>query len=142
MIVDGQVGAEGLRDLHRALKRMDRQLGKDLQTKIKGVAQIVADEAKRIAPRSRRPGRHMADLIRVGIRGSTGVVRAIATRKSARWPKGYRYPYEIEFGGRLGTTDVGPRAFLAPALAAKTDEVVRGMERILDDLADTWESRA
>jgi hypothetical protein len=134
----GAVAVEGLRELRRDLKRMDPELLKGVRTALREAAQIVADEAKRRAPRSGRSGTHMADTIRPRLRGDSAEVRVGARRKSQRYPSGYRYPSRIEFEGGLGR-DPGPHAFLRPALLAKSDEVQHRMEQLLDDIANVWE---
>ena len=142
--MQGQVAVEGLRDLRRVLRQIDRANGRAeglpaFRETLKGAADIVAQEAKRRAPRGtapiqrgRSPRKRLVDMITPQVRGDTAVVRAGGLVKSRRWPQGYRFARRIEYA------DGGRRAFLAPALEAKSDEVARHMERVLDSIERAW----
>lgn len=118
------IAVEGLADLRRDLRRMDKQLLVGFRETLKDAAQIVAREAVSRAPR--RTGRLVAS-IKPRVRGD--VASVVVT---ARARDGYPYPRRIEF--ERG----GQRAFLAPALEAKRRRVEERMEGLLDDIGDYW----
>jgi hypothetical protein len=160
--LNGYVELEGLSELRKTLRRIDANvysagssIGPDGFTKgpvrlnlavtafrdhLREAATIVSDEGRRRAPR------HTGKLIgsiRPRVRGDTGLVVALAVKKSQMYPRGYRYPRRIEYEGSGGNrAGYGPRAFLGPALEAKADEVAKKMEGVLDAIADAWETNA
>jgi len=80
---DSTVRVEGLQDLRKSLRAMDREALKTVQATTKRAAAIVAEEAGRLAPRgtrpippSRRPQVRLADSYRATTKGSSGVVRS------------------------------------------------------------------
>jgi hypothetical protein len=137
-------GIEGLADLRKVLKAMDRDLYRELPKRLRKAAEPVAEEARRRAPRGRspiprgrRPRKRLVDTIRPFARGNVAGVRADVVA-----PGGYPYPRRIEYEGSGGNrSGTGPRAFMGPALEAKRDEVMREVARVLDDLADDWSRR-
>lgn len=145
---DSQLGAvyiEGLSDLRYRVRKIDPRLQRGIRIVLKEAAEIVAVEARDIAPEG--PTGDLKHSIRAFTRGNYAGVRAPAVRVSRAYPQGYPYPRRLEFeGGIAGTirgvggTTPGPRAFLAPALENKHDEVVERVARLLDDIADVWES--
>lgn len=151
MSLEGQVAVEGLGDLRRVLRQIDRANGDAaglpaFRDSLREAAQIVADEAKRRAPRGTRPinpGRtprkRLVDMITPRVRSDVALVRSGGLAKSARYPEGYRYTRRIEYEGSGGPRHgSGPRGFLGPALEAKSDEVARHMEGVLDAIEDKW----
>lgn len=132
------VGIEGLADFRRALGKMDRSLQTGLRSKLLEAAEVAAEEARRLAPRGtraipsgRRPAKRMAETIAPFARGAVAGIRV-----GALAPGGFAYPKRIEYERGRGTP------FLNPAIEAKRGEVERKMATLLDDLADTWETRA
>ena len=121
---------EGLAEFRAALRRCDPALAKGVREGLKDAAQIVAYEAKRRAPV--RSGM-LKGSVRSFAAGNRAGVRVNARRVSAGYPGGYPYPRRIEFEGG------GARAFVAPALEAKRDEVVRRLGYVIDDIGEIWE---
>jgi hypothetical protein len=130
--LEGVVAVEGLAEFRRDLRRMDPALAKGLRESIKDAARIVAEEAESRAPVGRTG--LLKSKIRPRVKGDTGLVVALAKRKSPKYPSGYPYAKRIEY------QDGGVRGFLRPALVAKQDEVIERMDKILDDLADIWDN--
>lgn len=138
----GTVGIEGLAEFRRTLGRMDATLQKDLQVRLKEAADVVAEEARRRAPKGtrpipagRRPRKRLADTIVPFTRGPiAGIRTGVIGPPTRKEPSGYRYPRRIEYGP-------GGQPFMRPALEAKEPEVRARMERLLDDLADDWSQR-
>lgn len=139
------VEIEGLREFRAALRRIDPALNKGVREGLKDAAQIVAYEARRRAP-------VRSGMLRSSIKGfasgNRAGVRVTARRISPSYPGGYPYPRRIEFeGGVAGTirgvggTTAGPRAFVAPALEAKREEVIRRLNFVIDDVAEIWAGR-
>lgn len=150
-MIRGQVSVEGLGDLRRAIRQIDKANGKAeglpaFRDHLREAAQIVVDEAKSRAPRGSKPiprGRspraRLVDNIRPRVKGDTALVAALGKQKSPAWPGGYRYPRRLEYEGSGGNrSGAGRRAFLLPALQAKTDEVARHMEGVLDAIERAW----
>lgn len=151
MALRGAVAVEGLNDLRRTLRSIDRARGDaqalpEFRKHMRGAADIVAEEAKRRAPRGskpipagRSPKKRLVDTIRPRVRGDMALVRAGAVVKSAKYPQGYRYARRIEYEGSGGNRDgYGSSAFLGPALEAKSDEVQRHMEGVLEAIQHKW----
>lgn len=142
----GAVQVEGLRELRGFARRIDRAAGQPTllpgyRAAIKEAAEPVAVEARKRAPRSplplgtgRSPRKRLADSITINVSGADALIRAGGTRRSPSYPGGYRFPRRLEYeaGGR--------RAFLAPALEAKADEVREAMGGVLDALESEWGS--
>lgn len=147
--LNGYVELEGLGELRKTLRRIDAGMGttgrnsiavKAFRDHLRAATTIVSDEGKRRAPH--RTGK-LAASIRPRVKGDTGLVVALALKKSKRYPQGYRYSRRIEYEGSGGNRDgYGKQAYLGPALEAKADEVARKMEGVLDAIANAWESNA
>jgi hypothetical protein len=155
MSLEGQVAVHGLGDLRRTLRTIDRANGEarglpGFRDVLRDAATIVADDARRRAPRGSRPinkGRsprkRLVDMISPRVRGDVALVRSGGLAKSPMYPLGYRYTRRIEYEGSGGNrSGYGTRGFLGPALEAKSDEVERHMEGVLDKIADQWERNA
>lgn len=109
------VNVEGIDRLVRDLRKIDKSLARDLQGKLKELAEPVADEVRSL---SSRYGSRTSRGIKIGIRGSTVVVRQSIGGKRVR-PK---------FGSLLFRT-----AFI-PAVEDRQAEVVDGVEKFLEQL--------
>lgn len=125
MAVEQTIRVEGLAELRRDFGRISKALQDDLRDELKKAAGIVSDEAIDIADRKglRDTGK-LIKSIRPGTSGAKAVIRANAKRK------GYTYGAVYEFGRG------GKRAFLRPALDAKSDAVVDALGDLLDNLAE------
>jgi hypothetical protein len=124
----GGVRVNGLKELVRDFRKVERGLGREIRREIKSIAKIVSDEARRIAlAKGLRDSGDLIKMTKPAIRGSTGLVRSSATRR------GYPYPFIYEYGKR-GASKTGPRAWVNPALDAKQDEVVEAFEDVLDKI--------
>lgn len=149
------VHVDGLKELNKALKAAGDGAEKDLRRELKQAGVIVRDEAQRIAR-----GKNLVDTgalvrgIRIGYRRTSVTVYETASRRSSVGRAGFRrssrhqrvashvrggggivdYPYPVvyEFGGR-GQGQLGPRAFMYPALERRSDEVVRIVGRVVDE---------
>lgn len=126
------ISIHGLKDLDRALGKMDKSLRTDLRQRLKGVADIVAQEARSIA----RPHRHSGDLISgikpISIAGGAAV-------RSGAMHGGYPYPARLEYEGRKGRA-FGPLASINPAVDRRLDDLDRETERILDELQQEFDN--
>jgi len=147
--LNGYVELEGLSELRKTLRRIDAGMGTTgrnsvavaaFRDHLREATTIVSDEGRRRAPR--HTGK-LINSIRPRVRGDTGLVVALAVKKSQMYPRGYRYPRRIEYEGSGGNrAGYGTRAFLGPALEAKADEVAKKMEGVIDAIANAWESNA
>lgn len=120
---------EGLADLQRAFKAADARMHLDLRNRLADVAEPVRADAERMAvagiPRIGLPWSRM----RVGI--TTNSVYVAPKRRGSRIPSRKR----PNLAGLL------LRRSMEPALKENEERVERGFERLLDDVADTWERR-
>jgi phage gpG-like protein len=128
------IQVEGISELNRAFGRLDKRLQRELQAEMRAIAAVVAERAKQIAEEKglRRSGR-LVESIKPGARRGGAVVRETAVRTTGKGAP-YKYPGIYEFGGRAGLGQVGPRAFLKPAVDDTREETVRGVELLLDRL--------
>lgn len=124
-------GIEGLAQLRRVLRTMDKTLVKDLQRRLREAAEPVAEEARTIARGFSKSGRNVRG-IKTFARGNIAGVAASATDRRT----GYRYPRRLEY-----ERSSRARPFLLPALERRADEVQENVARVLDDLSDDWSSR-
>lgn len=133
-----EAGVNGLQDLRRTLRRLDQKdLDKQVQQRLKAIAEPVAAEARRRAPRGRgaiptgrRPRKRMADTVVAFTRGAVAGVRV-----RVQAPDGYQYARRIEYDASIG------EPFLRPALEAKEGVVRREAEDMLDWIASEWGTR-
>lgn len=127
------VAVEGLQDLMRIIRKMDKEARKEVRAKLRDVGKIVADEAKAQAAAQ---GLYRTGLlirrIRPKLTSRSIQIVDTAMKRSPKYPSGYNYPkrYEYEKGGA--------RAFMRPALEAKQEEAVRRFEEIFDELEREW----
>ena len=120
------VQVKGLRELQRDFRKMSKDLAGDLRKRLKGIGQIVADEAQRIAAaRGLKDSGDLIRLIRPTVKANAVSIRASAKRR------GFNYPVRYELGDRQ-------RPFLVPARERKQPEVIRRLEDMVDDLADRY----
>ena len=122
----GTVRVDGLRELIRDFKKVEKGLAREIRREIKSIAKIVSVEAQRIAfAKGLWETGELIKMTKPAVRGAVGLVRASATNK------GYAYPFVYEYGGR-GAGKSGPRAWVNPALDNKQREVVEAFEDVLD----------
>lgn len=124
-----KVEIEGLDALTRGFKRVDKDLGKQLQHRLRTIGAAVALTAKAEAPHKTGA---LARSIRPTVRGGSVYVSAPVRRKSKGYPAGYRYANRIEF------QDGGRDAFLRPAVEHDKTMILYEFERLLDWIADEW----
>lgn len=123
MATSTAIRVEGLRELERAFKRIDKGLSKELREGMKGAADIVAREARQRAGAQGLvlTGR-LVRGIRPGYRRNGAVVRSTATQRGFN----YARRHEFEHGGA--------RAYLMPAADAKRDEARKAAEKVIAKL--------
>jgi len=128
------VQVEGIAEFSAALGRIDRRLQQELAAEMRQIASTVASRAREIAEQKglRRSGL-LIRSIKPGSRRGGAVVRETAVRTVGKGAP-YKYPAIYEFGGRAGFGQVGPRAFLKPAVDEKREETFHAVERLLDRL--------
>ncbi|MBT9156866.1 MAG: hypothetical protein DDT37_01857 [Firmicutes bacterium] len=135
-IVHETIVLGGFKEMMKKIRKMEPVMRKEMRTRLKTAGRIVSDEAK---VRAKQQGLYdtgkLVRSIRVGLRARSAVVVVGAKRegrKGGKYEKGYNYPKRYEYGqGRK-------RAFLRPALAAKREEAVRELAKILDETAKVW----
>ncbi len=131
-----RVEVVGLYELRRALNQVDRQFGRELAETNNRAAEIVAEEARRRAPKGPHQGGGAVVPISGSIRALRGQRRAAVSMGGAKTP----HAEPTEFGGTLprhhssSRTTVVQRAFLYPAIGAKTGEVVQSYQYMLGRL--------
>jgi hypothetical protein len=135
---DVQLYAEGVRELRKALRDADPQLAKEFQREFKGVAEIVAADARgRVPSRSGRAARS----IRAVSGGNTVFVKG--------GKKTVPYYGWLDFGSRTPQSGrprrvgpwrgsgAGPRdgRFIYPAIKSKQRQIVAAAEKAFDAAA-------
>jgi hypothetical protein len=131
------VSIAGLREFRRDLRRVDKTLPKELGKAHQEVGQIVADEAIRRAPAGPHQGAGSVTPIKGSIRALRRQSGAAVAMGGARSP----HVPPTEFGGTLARhasrsrTTVHQRAFLYPAIAAKTDQVLLVYSKLIQQVA-------
>ena len=114
----GSVKVKGLRELRREFKRVSKDADKEVRDGLKQAAAPVREEAANLF--ERYDARSAAGY-RVSVRGRVVTVQQSRRRTTGQHP---------EFGA------LQMRRALIPALQRREDEVVEGVERVLDQLAD------
>jgi hypothetical protein len=129
------VEVEGLREFRRELRQAGQQWPKELRQANKDAAEIVAEDARRRAPRGPHLGGGRVRPIVSSIRALASQGRGQVAVGGASTPHG---PV-LEFGGTIprrgdtgARTQVRAQPSLHPALAAKGDEVVEFYGEALD----------
>jgi hypothetical protein len=131
------VSIVGLNQFRRDLKQVDAAWPKELAKANKQAAQVVADEAIRRAPAGPHQGSGSIIPIKRSIKALQAQRRAAVAMGGARSP----HAGPTEFGGTLrrhassSRTTVRQRAFLYPAISAKTEQVVLVYSALLDQIA-------
>lgn len=124
---------EGLRELSRGLKQVDREAAKQLRLAGNRAAQIVVNTAKPRVPIGPGIGGHAVSSI-----------KAASTQTAARVSEGgKRFPYMpwLDFGGRVGPKRSVKRPFIKQgryiwaAFADKRDEIEDVLEKGIVDVA-------
>jgi hypothetical protein len=125
------IRVEGVPELKAAFKIADLQYRKEIQTRMRELAGVVADHAKEIADSN---GLKKSGALIGGIK--PGVQGAIAVVRDSVKKGGFNYPavYEGELSGH-GLKGRGPRPFLGPAVTKSEPEVIAGLEEVLDKVA-------
>jgi hypothetical protein len=113
----------GLRELDRALGRIDKNLRAGLRVRLKGVAEKVAEDARTLTAlhTERRTGDLIAGIKPYALSGRAGV-------RSGAVHRGYNYPRRLEFEGG------GERASLYPAFAQNEPELMRRCEQLVSEI--------
>jgi hypothetical protein len=114
----GTVRVRGLRELQRDFAKMSKELKKDLRDELKQVAEPVAADAK--SKLSRYQG------------ASISTIRPRVTMRSAFVTQGAR-----KVTGLRGDFGVLQMRRLSEALDENKDEVVQGLERMIDKLGSS-----
>jgi len=126
---DANVEIKGLKELKRNLKNEDKIIKQGIKARIKTVGEIVAVKARSNAEalRLRKSGKMIASIKARSTLVKASVVVS-AKKKSKKYPAGYNYAKRNEFDPKR------KKAFLYPAFAAKKDEAVAEMAKILDEV--------
>lgn len=125
------VEVEGLRELTRSLKRVERELGGEIRRAFNRIVNPVMSEARAEWPRS-DDSDHMADTIREGSTQAYAAVKA-----GGQEPGAFGF---IEFGGKVGINESVSRPFdpegryLFPAAVRHERELAMEAERELGQL--------
>jgi HK97 gp10 family phage protein len=124
-----QVQVEGLDDLRKNLRKLDKDLAKGLTKIHKALAEPVADKARARAPR--RTGK-LAGSVK-----PSGTQRAALIRAGVGL-KPYNYAGISEYGGYPGAYPGHP--FMIPTIEAESDRIILEYEDMIHDFVETvWE---
>lgn len=130
MAAVGQAGAvriEGLRELSRAFARADRKMSRELRRELRKAAKPVADEAERLAKSEIRNMTDDWSEMRVGVTRREVYVVPVERGTKARLRK------------RPNLKDLLLDQAMEPALERKREEVVDGINHVLETVARDWE---
>lgn len=131
-VTGGTIRVEGLAELIRDFYRIDKQLSGDLRRELVEVGKIVADDAKNVqmprqglaAGQGGKDGRAnsgtLQNSIRSKMRGQSTVI--VEQRRNKKMRYAYGAIYEFDRG----------RAYLGPALDAKSSEVIEAIDDMFD----------
>lgn len=132
-IKTGSIRVDGLRELSRALKSMDKDLGKDLQKANKSAASLVADHARAAAYSLGGVAAHVAP----SLKASAGRMSASVSGGGATYPMfggaefgSIRYRQFETWRG--SSSDAG--YFLYPTIRRDVDQIVELYAEALDNL--------
>lgn len=159
---DGQLIVSNLSQLTKAFKAAEGDLDKRLRRELKAIGGVVQAQAKQnAAAQGLRDSGALINGIEVGFsRGSVSIYETasrrsvvgataytksakasrmglVGDRRSGRGLVDYPYPVVYEFGGR-GTGQLGPKAFMYPALEQKQQTVMSMFEQLLDRVGSEW----
>lgn len=133
-VTGGSIRVEGLGQLVSDFYKINRELSKDLRRELVDIGKIVVDEAvTQTLPRQNlAAGQAGTDLrrntgtlqrsIRSKMRGQSAVI--VEQRRPKKKKFAYGAIYEFDRG----------RAFLVPALEAKTDDIIEAIDDMFDRL--------
>ena len=138
-----EIKVEGLRELQKALGRVDKEIKKDLMRELKGIGNRVADRARQNATPRSKTGKELRGIkasARSGKRtaGVSVVSKAREPASTKSEPGGYRYTKLHEYGGgaripgKKGSLP-GPRAVLNPAIEQLRGRSERDIERVINN---------
>lgn len=125
----------GMRELNQALSRVDRGLKRELQGRLKNIAEVAAGAARTIAHQKgleddRPPPRGgLIDTIKPFASARSAGVRVTAKRPSPKYPSGYPYPKRLEYAGH---------EFLRPAVKETAAYRARELEKVFDWIETTF----
>ena len=122
-MVRGAVQVEGLREFRRDVRRMDGEVGKELQRSLRSTAQSVARQAAAQAPR-------VTGTLATGYRGTARGTRGIV-RNSVL----YSRFIEVGFHPAGSRTFVQGRNVIGGALEARQDQIVEELGDAVDRAA-------
>lgn len=125
----------GLRELQRALGKVDKAAKKDVQRKLKDIAESVASDARAVARGKGlvESGDLVSGLVSFARTSGAGV-------RSRAMHRGYNYPRQLEYE-RRGGRGYGPNASIGPALERQRNHVFDAAEELLDEIADEFGGR-
>lgn len=118
-----QVEVKGLQQFRRDVRRMDKEVGKELQRDLRAIASGVAREAGALAPRQTGT---LAASYRGSARGTRGIVRS---------PLVYARFIEYGFHPRGGDTFVEGTNPIGRALERREDAIVEQLGDAIDRAA-------
>lgn len=128
------VYVEGLTQVIRSFRRIDRGVARELSREVRTLARIVAVEARHVAAEKGlaapgTTGRGTGELvkhIKSGYQRGYGYVKDDVVSVSPAYPQGYNYARRMEYAGK------GRRSFLRPAVERSHPAILAG----LDDVAE------
>jgi hypothetical protein len=115
-----------------AIRGAGKEARSSIRKRLKPAGEIIAVEIRKRTPRGATHKLEESTRVRPGDMSVRVVNTAVAkgTKRKASKYKGYRYGKRLEFDPLFG----GRYAFFYPGFAAKKEEAVRELRRILDDV--------
>lgn len=134
-----RITTEGLKDLQRDLRAVDRKLVTEVGGAMRNAADPIVTEAKQLAPHghepipeTRVPPKRLADTIKASRRGLTIGITAQGPH-AAIVHDGGRHPV---FGNRRVWVQVRPRPFITTAIDEHADQVADSMADAVEQTLD------
>lgn len=121
---------EGLRELQRAFSVADKKLAKELQSRLRDVAEPVRADAERLAVQEIRNIGIPWSRMRVGVTRASVYVAPVERGVKGRGRGGRRRP---------NLADLLMTRAMSPALDANQGRVLHELEDVLDNVGRAWE---
>ena len=132
------IQVEGLHELGKALRQIDKDLRTDLMRELRAIGNRVRDQARSNAAPRAKSGRELKG-IKTSARSGRKTMGVSVVSKAVNPRNGYSYPLRHEYDGGARTpgkkgASPGPRAVVNPAVDKLRARSERDIEKLLDNV--------
>ena len=132
------IQVEGLHELGKALRQIDKDLRTDLMRELRAIGNRVRDQARSNASSRSKTGREVKG-IKTSAKSGKRTMGVSVVSKGVNPANGYRYPKRHEYEGGARTPGKkgslpGPRAVVNPAVEKLRARSERDIEKLLDSV--------